>query len=106
MEAYNITDISHIYVFFVNSLLEESEKNRKYNVQSLYSTYNDVNLSLTDFFKRLFGRMSCSLECFFISLIYLQRFYESNRDVICGTSIKNIVTASYLSSLVSNLGWY
>lgn len=26
MEAYNITDISHIYVFFVNSLLEESEK--------------------------------------------------------------------------------
>lgn len=26
MEAYNITDISHIYVYFINSLLEESEK--------------------------------------------------------------------------------
>lgn len=75
-------------------------------ISSLFSNYNDVQLSLTDFFKRysesylinlrLFGRMCCSLECFFISLIYIRRFHESNRGVICSTSIKNVITASYL----------
>ncbi|KAK8810102.1 hypothetical protein WA538_003653 [Blastocystis sp. DL] len=94
MEEYNITDVSQIYTYVIHSLLDSTEVNRKYPDSSLFSCYDDPGLSLQDFFNRLFRTMSCSLECYFISLIYIQRLHDSNHGLIANSSIKNVITAS------------
>ena len=94
MEQYNIGDIAKIYVYYVNRVMEENARKKQRNDQSLFSRYDSQVLSLDDFFKNLFLRMSCCLECYIISLMYIVRINKCVPGIVNDSSIRNLVISS------------